>query len=220
MTTQGMDWDLAYRQEQPPAWNIGEPQPEYRTLIDQDGIVRGEVLDAGCGYAELALALAARGHTVTGIDLTPTAVAAATAAAQTRGLTNATFVEADITSFTGFDGRFSTIFDSGLLHALPAELRDGYLRAVHRAAAPGATFYILAFGEGAFGDHDGPAPTQFTEDQLRAEISRHWHVDEIRPAQLYAANAQMAGGSAAASAVADSQARMRLPGHLVVAHKV
>ena len=217
--THGMDWDLAYRQDQPPAWNIGEPQPEYRALIDQDGIVRGEVLDAGCGYAELALALAARGHTVTGIDLTPTAVTAATAAAQARGLTDATFVEADITSLTGFDGRFSTIFDSGLLHALPAELRDGYLRAVHRAAAPGATFYILAFGEGAFGDHDGPGPTQFTEEQLRAEVSQHWRIDEIRPAKLYATSAQLSGGSTAPAARADEQAHTSLPAFLVVAHK-
>ncbi|MET4429745.1 MULTISPECIES: class I SAM-dependent methyltransferase [unclassified Mycolicibacterium] len=217
--THSIDWDLAYRQEQAPAWNIGEPQPEYRAIIDQEGAVRGEVLDAGCGYAELGLALAARGHTVTGIDLTPTAVAAATATAQARGLTNATFIEADITSFTGFDGRFSTIFDSGLLHALPAELRDGYLRSVHRAAAPGASFYILAFGAGAFGDHDGPGPTQFTEDVLREEISQHWQIDEIRPAKLYATSAQLSGGSTAPDTGADEQAHTPLPAFLVIAHK-
>ncbi|WP_264077785.1 class I SAM-dependent methyltransferase [Mycolicibacterium houstonense] len=202
--THVIDWDDAYRQQQAPAWNIGEPQPEYAAIIDTDGVVRGEVLDAGCGHAELALALAARGHNVVGLDLSPTAVAAATAAARDRGLDNATFAAADISSFTGYDGRFSTIFDSGLLHALPAELRDGYLQSVYRAAAPGARLYILAFGAGAFADHDGPGPTQFTEDQLREVVSRHWQVDEIRPARLYAA---MPDG------------RTQMPGFLVTATK-
>lgn len=198
--THKIDWDDAYRQPQAPAWNIGAPQPEYAALIAQPGTVRDEVLDAGCGHAELSLALAERGHTVVGIDLSPSAVAAATAAAAERGLTTATFAAADISTLTGYDGRFSTIFDSGLLHALPAELRENYLRAMHRAATPGATFYILAFGAGAFADHTGPGPTQFTEDQLRETVSAVWAVDEVRPAPLYATIGQM-------------------PGFLVTAHK-
>ncbi|AKC40927.1 putative SAM-dependent methyltransferase [Mycolicibacterium phlei] len=202
--THVIDWDGAYRSDRP-AWNIGEPQPEFAALIDQEGVVRGEVLDAGCGYAELALALAARGHAVVGIDLTPTAVEAATLAAAERGLRTATFQQADISSFTGYDGRFSTIFDSGLLHALPAQLRDGYLRSVHRAAAPDASFYILAFGTDAFPNHDGPAPTQFTEDALREVISKYWQIESIRPAHLQAGT---------------GHATAQLPGHLVIARKV
>ncbi|MFV0494936.1 class I SAM-dependent methyltransferase [Mycobacterium sp.] len=190
--TNAMDWELAYR-EQKPAWSIGEPQPELARILDQPGAVRGEVLDAGCGHAELSLALAARGYTVVGIDLTSAAVEAATAAAQQRGLSTATFVRADITAFTGYDGRFSTIFDSGLLHALPADKRDGYLRSVHRAATPGASLYILAFAAGAFPEHPGPLPTQFTEDQLRETVSPHFRVDEIRPASLHATAAQLPG---------------------------
>lgn len=199
-----INWDDAYRQRDRPAWNIGEPQPEYAALIDQEGMVQGEVLDAGCGYAELALALAARGHTVVGIDLASTAVEAATAAALERGLRTATFQQADISSFTGYDGRFSTVFDSGLLHALPPALRDGYLRSVHRAAAPGARFYILAFGTGAFPDHDHPAPAEFSEDQLRKLVSTHWFVESIRPARLQA-------GTGPASVL--------LPGYLLAARK-
>jgi len=40
----------------------------------------------------------------------------------------------DITSFTGYDGRFATIFDSTLFHSLPVEGRDGYLRSISRPA--------------------------------------------------------------------------------------
>ena len=156
--------------EGPPPWNIGEPQPELAAL-HRAGKVRSDVLDAGCGYAELSLALAADGYTVVGIELTPTAVAAAAEAAQDRGLSNATFVQDDITSFTGFDGRFNTIIDSTLFHSLPVESRDDYQRSVHRAAAPGATYYILVFAKGAFpAELETNKPNEVDEDELRAAV--------------------------------------------------
>src|SRR5271163_4539016 len=106
-----MDSDSAYREqggfEGPRPWNIGEPQPELAALIAA-GKFRSDVLDAGCGFAELSLALATDGYTVVGVDLTPTAVAAATRAAAERGLSNASFKQADITGFSGYDGRFNT----------------------------------------------------------------------------------------------------------------
>ncbi|PRC50625.1 SAM-dependent methyltransferase, partial [Mycobacterium sp. ITM-2017-0098] len=90
-------------------------------------------------------------YTVTGVDISPTAVAEATEAAAARGLSDrASFVTADITELTGFDGRFSTIVDSTLFHSIPVEARDGYLKSVHRAAAPGAGFFVLVFAKGAF----------------------------------------------------------------------
>ena len=42
------------------------------------------------------------------------------------------------------------IVDSTLFHSLPVEGRDGYLRSVHRAAAAGATYFVLVFAKGAF----------------------------------------------------------------------
>src|SRR6202040_3403009 len=89
MANEVMDWESAYRQqggfEGPPPWNIGEPQPELAALVAA-GKIRSDVLDAGCGYAELSLTLAGDGYSVVGIDLTPTAVAAANRAAQERNL--------------------------------------------------------------------------------------------------------------------------------------
>src|ERR1700755_2710591 len=83
MASEVMNWDSAYREEGdfvgPPPWNIGEPQPEVAALI-RAGKFRSAVLDAGCGFAELSLTLAADGYTVVGIDLTPTAIAAGTKA--------------------------------------------------------------------------------------------------------------------------------------------
>ncbi|OBA61124.1 SAM-dependent methyltransferase [Mycobacterium sp. 1100029.7] len=185
MTQGSIDWDAAYRQEAPPPWSIGRPQPALAELIEQRKI-RSDVLDSGCGHAALSLELAARGYTVVGLDSSATAIAAATAAAAEQGLTTATFTQADVTSFDGYDSRFATILDSGLFHALAPEGRRGYLQSILRAATPGASLYILAFTAGALGDHDDrPGPVGFTEQGLRDAVAALWHVDEVRPAKVY-----------------------------------
>jgi SAM-dependent methyltransferase len=223
MTSELMDWDDAYRQqgvfEGPPPWNIGEPQPELAELI-RAGKIRSDVLDAGCGYAELSLALAAEGYTVVGIDLTPTAVAAATRAAQERGLTTVTFVQDDITSFTGFDGRFNTVIDSTLFHSLPVESRDDYLRSVHRAAAPGASYYVLVFAKGAFPAELEQKPHEVGEDELREAVSKYWEVDEIRPAFIHANVPQIPDlPFELPPHDRDEKGRMKMPAYLLAAHK-
>src|ERR671917_145389 len=90
-----------------PPWSIGEPQPELAALIEQ-GKFHGEVLDVGCGEAAISLYLAERGFTTVGLDLSPTAIDLARAEAAKRGLSNASFEVADISAFTGYDGRFGT----------------------------------------------------------------------------------------------------------------
>lgn len=212
------DWDSAYRGNQPPPWSIGEPQPELAALLDQPGAVRPEVLDAGCGHGELALAVAARGHRVVGMDLSATALATATAAAEKQNLP-ATFVSADVTTLRGYDGRFHTIFDSGLLHALPADRRDAYLAAMHRAAAPGARCYILAFAADAFPGADGRGPARFSPESLRAVIGRRWPVAEVRAAYLQSAATRLPDGSAPPAAATDDRGRLRIPGLLATALK-
>ncbi|MGZ4583525.1 MAG: class I SAM-dependent methyltransferase [Mycobacterium sp.] len=218
-----MDWDSVYREEGefegPPPWNIGEPQPELAALI-ADGRFRSDVLDAGCGFAELSLTLAAQGYTVVGVDLTPTAVAAATKAAGDRGLTNASFVQADITQFGGYDGRFNTVVDSTLFHSLPVEGRDGYLRSIHRAAARGAGYFVLVFAKGAFPAEMETKPNEVDEDELRAAVSQYWEIDEIRPAYIHA---NIPDASNAPFEMPphdrDEKGRMKLPAYLLTAHK-
>jgi SAM-dependent methyltransferase len=223
MAPEVLDWDSVYREEGefegPPPWNIGEPQPELAALVAA-GKFRSDVLDAGCGFAELSLALAAQGYTVVGIDLTPTAVAAATKAAAQRGLTTASFVQADITSFTGYDGRFSTIVDSTLFHSLPVEGRDGYLSSVHRAAAPGASYFVLVFAKGAFPAEMDPKPNEVDEDELRAAVSKYWEIDEIRPAFIHAHIPEIKDAPFEFPAHDhDEKGRMKLPAYLLTAHK-
>ena len=180
-------FETAYRGEAPemagarPPWSIGEPQPELAALIEQ-GRFDGDVLDAGCGEGAISLYLAERGVTTVGLDQSPTAITMAKAEADRRGLTNASFEVADISDFGGYDGRFKTIVDSTLFHSMPVELRDGYQRSIVAAAAPGASYFVLVFDKA--GMPDGPA-NPVTEDELREVVSKHWTIDEIRPARIH-----------------------------------
>jgi SAM-dependent methyltransferase len=183
-------FESAYRGEAPemgegnrPPWSIGEPQPEIAALIEA-GKFHGEVLDAGCGEAAVSLYLAERGFTTVGLDQSPTAVALARETAARRGLTSTAFDVADISAFTGYDGRFGTIVDSTLFHSMPIELRDGYQQSIVRAAAPGASYFVLVFSRDAL-PVDGPV-NAVTEDELRDVVSKYWVIDEIRPARIHA----------------------------------
>jgi 2-heptyl-1-hydroxyquinolin-4(1H)-one methyltransferase len=182
-------FDAAYRGDAEefrgvrPPWSIGEPQPEIQALIDA-GKVHGDVLDAGCGEAATALHLAEKGFTTVGLDSSATAINLAKAEASKRGLTNATFDVADISDFTGYDGRFGTIIDSTLFHSMPVELRDGYQRSIVRAAAPGASYYVLVFDAAGMPTEGGAHPV--TKEELREAVGKYWEIDEIRPARIHA----------------------------------
>src|ERR1700753_3759024 len=179
MTTQPEQemFESAYRGEAQefngfrPPWSIGEPQPEIQALIDA-GKVHGDVLDAGCGEAATALHLAEKGFTTVGLDSSKTAIEMARQDAAKRGLTNAAFDVADISDFGGYDGRFGTIIDSTLFHSMPVELRDGYQQSIVRAAAPGASYFVLVFARGSM-PSDGPA-NPVTEEELREVVSKYW----------------------------------------------
>ena len=183
-------FDAAYRGEAEefkgvrPPWSIGEPQPEIQAIIEA-GRVHGDVLDAGCGEAATALHLAEKGFTTVGLDSSATAIKLAKEEAAKRGLTNATFDVADISDFTGYDGRFGTIIDSTLFHSMPVELRDGYQRSIVRAAAPGASYFVLVFDAAGMPVTDGGAQP-VTEDELRDVVGKYWEIDDIRPARIHA----------------------------------
>ncbi|VBA36090.1 Tellurite methyltransferase [Mycobacterium attenuatum] len=232
MTGSLLDWEAAYREQGvfrgPPPWNIREPQPEITALI-QAGKICSDVLDAGCGVAELSLALAESGHTVVGVDISATAIAKARQAAKKRGLRTARFVQCDITSLTGYDERFNTVIDSTLFHSLPVEARQGYIRSVYRAAAPGAWYFVLAFAAAAFpacvelsGEAPAPLPHVVTEEELRDAVSQWWEVDEIRPAFIHANLAEVLSQVPDISLdnyEVDEKKRMKMPAFLLTAHK-
>jgi SAM-dependent methyltransferase len=225
MTTPDFEFESAYRGETAvfgagvrPPWSIGEPQPEIAALIQQ-GKIHGDVLDAGCGEAAVSLRLAELGYTTVGLDLAPTAVEMARAEAARRGLTNASFEVADITSFTGYDGRFGTIVDSTLFHSMPVESRDPYQQAIVRAAAPGASYFALVFDRAALPEGAMPGPAYpVSADELRDVVSKYWIVDEIKPARIHGNLPEGFGGFPGVELRDEPKGRKSIAAWLLSAH--
>jgi SAM-dependent methyltransferase len=104
-----MGFDGAYRSGTPP-WDIGRPQPAVIRLAEE-GAIAGSVIDVGCGTGENALFLADRGHEVTGLDASPTAIARAREKAAARR-SSATFLVADALELPGLGRTFDVAVDT------------------------------------------------------------------------------------------------------------
>ncbi|MEW2549853.1 class I SAM-dependent methyltransferase [Streptomyces sp. NPDC047002] len=197
-------FDAVYRGESPfgerPPWDIGAPQPAY-VALEKAGLVRGTVLDAGCGTGEDALHLAGKGYAVTGLDLSPTAISLARDKAAARGL-GAVFEVADALDLKGYEGCFDTVIDSGLAHTFEGDTLRAYAAALHRACPPGAVVHILSISDrgsaemqvrlaeaikdipAPLPDNDEPPALKRSADHLRDGFADGWTVESIDEALL------------------------------------
>lgn len=116
------------------------PDPHLLSIIE--GIAPGRALDVGCGAGGLAVALAKRGWTVTGIDIAPNAIAAATAVAAEHGV-RASFEVADASSWTP-DGTFDLIVSCFALPDDRAARRPAFAM-MRDALAVGGTVLLQDF---------------------------------------------------------------------------
>ncbi|MET8833855.1 class I SAM-dependent methyltransferase [Micromonospora sp. NPDC004540] len=132
-----------------PPWDIGGPQPALAEVLDR-GVNGPKVLDIGCGTGDLAIALARRGHQVTGVDISRVAIDLARAKAARAGLP-VHFEVQDATDLSLPSAPFDSVFDSGLLHSIHRNggAVDRYLASLPGLAAPGATVFVLVVSPAA-----------------------------------------------------------------------
>jgi SAM-dependent methyltransferase len=169
-------FDEAY-QARPP-WDIDSPQPEFARLLDQ-GLIRGLVLDVGCGTGENALCFAAGGLEVTGLDASSMAIARAQTKANQRGL-SVRFIHGDALRLADLSDTFDTITDSGLLHVFCDEEMQQVIRGVHTVLCPGGRYWLMCFNEHA----TAPGPRRLTKDRIRELFQDGWQIHRIKAARF------------------------------------
>ena len=149
-------------------WDIGGPQPVIRQLAAV-GAIKGEVLEPGCGSGHHAIYCAAQGYSVTGVEISPTALDRARRNAAAAGVT-VDFQLADATQLDGFEGRFDTVLDCGLFHNIPSAAWPSYMQALHRATRPGARTYMFEWAPGRLNGLSNPSPLH--EEDFSAVLPR------------------------------------------------
>jgi cyclopropane fatty-acyl-phospholipid synthase-like methyltransferase len=169
-------WEEAYGGE-PPPWEIGAPQPEFQRLLD-DGEIRGEVLDVGCGTGENALLFASRGHMVVGVDGAQSAIAAAKKKAAERRIP-ATFLVHDALELGALRYRFSTVVDSGLFHVFDDARRKRYAESVAAALGSGGALHLLCFSDA---EPPGFGPRRVAEWEIRMTFREFFVLSRVREA--------------------------------------
>jgi SAM-dependent methyltransferase len=101
-------------------------------------------IDLGCGIGENVIYLAQQGFEVTGVDISPRAIAKARRKAQAAGV-SPTFLVGDVTNLTGVEGPFDLVVDNGCLHSLFRSAREGYVRTLLRLTRPGSRYFLRCF---------------------------------------------------------------------------
>ena len=161
-----------------PPWDIGRPQAAFAALADA-GLIRGRVLDVGCGTGEHVLMCADLGLDATGVDLAQVALRAAEEKARARGLT-ARFIHQDARHLSGLGESFDTVLDCGLFHlsVFTEEDRASYVASLRSVLRRGGRYFMLCFSDrepGMIG------PLRLTQDQIRTAFAIGWQIDSIEP---------------------------------------
>ena len=165
-----------YYADRPP-WDIGRPQDAFVGAAD---LIGPRVLDAGCGTGDLAIWLAGRGHTVTGVDFLPGPLEVARSKAAAAGV-EANFLEMDALAIGEIPEQFDAVTDCGLFHSFDDVGRAAYVAALGKLLEPGGRVFILCFSTDEPGEH---GPRRVSEEEIHAAFSSGWVVEAIEPARF------------------------------------
>jgi SAM-dependent methyltransferase len=168
------NWDASYTLSRPPAWDIGRSQAAFVQLAER-GLLRGRVLDCGCGTGEHALLAASHGAEVIGIDTSAHAIERARGKAAERGLA-ARFEVADALSLADLGLMFDTVLDCGTFHVFEDEDRVRYVCGLASVLRDGGYCYLMCFSDRQRGKW---GPRRVSQEELRTAFGPGWRITSI-----------------------------------------
>ena len=172
-------WSEAYRSS--PPWDIGRPQPVFEELVRKAEIRPGIVLDVGCGTGENSLFLAENGFTVTGVDITPTAIRIAEGKAGQRRL-KVDFRVGNALSLDFKEKQFDNVIDSGLFHTFTDDERPVYVREIRRVLRISGGYFMMCFSDREPTNWGGPR--RVSKREILESFSENFKINYVREARF------------------------------------
>jgi SAM-dependent methyltransferase len=175
-------------------WNLERPPELLVELVTSGWVLPGDAVDLGCGAGNYAVWLASNGFEVTGLDISPEAVALAQKLAEKQGV-SCRFLACDLTGeVEGLDLCFDFAFDWEVLHHVFPDDRERYVSNVHRMLRPGARYLSVCFSEedvAGFGGEGKYCETRLgtmlyfsSEEELCDLFEPLFHIEELRTVEV------------------------------------
>ena len=155
--------------EETPIWEINRPQKAVISLL-QAGLVKGKVLELGCGTAENSILMSENGFEVVGIDLSQHAIDIAEQKAKAKGA-SVELICGDLFKHDFGKAVFDTILDSGVFHAFSDNARKKYMKVLRQLTHPKGQLHLIAWSELEPGE-DGPR--RLSEDEIQEVFEKEW----------------------------------------------
>lgn len=171
------DWERVYAESACEAlpWHNPHLDPDVAAALARRELKKGPFWDIGCGAGTQTRALASLGFTVTGTDVSRSAIEHAASQAPSGA---ARFLVDDVLS-PKLRERFLFALDLGCLHVLDPSVRPIYVRNVARLLMPGGLLFLKVF---AVGEPDpGFGPHRFDAADLRTLFAQDFDVLSIQP---------------------------------------
>jgi SAM-dependent methyltransferase len=128
-------------------WNIETPPKALVKLIESGKVSPCRTIDLGCGAGNYAVYLACKGFDVTGIDISPTAIALAKENAKKKGL-KVKFITANVLGkLDRIKRTFDFAYDWEVLHHIFPDKRKRYVENVHKILSPKGKYLSVCFSD-------------------------------------------------------------------------
>lgn len=165
------------------------PQAFVDLIAGRKTIPPCTAIDLGCGVGHYAIWLDSLGFSVTGIDVSPSAIREARRNAAHKGA-GCSFVESDILGdLSGLETTFDFAYNWHLLHHIYPDERYAYADNAHRLLRPGGRHLSVCFSEedpqfGGAGKYRttsmGTTLYFSSEDEIRDLFAPLFRIDELK----------------------------------------